>query len=169
VDTDSTNESTPPSIAGIRSQNAALDAQLRELLARIDADRFSSRSMDEADAWTIGEQLAHLAEFPRFFAADLAAGLDDPAHPVGRTHEHAGRLAAVGAAHAQRLDELVSDVDAALHELAAVLERISDSHLALMTNNRRYGPEPLTAYLDRYVLAHKSGHIRQLSETLAGG
>jgi hypothetical protein len=36
----------------------------------------------------------------------------------------------------------------------------------MSTNNRRYGVEPLTSFLDRYVIGHKQSHAEQLASLL---
>ena len=86
---------------------------------------------------------------------------DDPSAVVGRTHEHPVRLAAV-ASPAQGLSELMADMRAAFAELAAALEHLSDEDIEAKTENVKYGPEPLTAFFDRYVIDHKAGHLDQL-------
>ncbi|HLY30353.1 MAG TPA: maleylpyruvate isomerase N-terminal domain-containing protein, partial [Ktedonobacterales bacterium] len=118
-----------------------------------------------ADEWTLAELLAHLAEFPRYFADDLALLLRQDAAAVGRTHEHPERLAAVAAAHGRTLASLRADLDAALDALARQLDAIKDEDLSRTTQNRKYGAEPLRAFLDRYVLSHKAGHLDQLRKT----
>lgn len=47
-------------------------------------------------------------------------------------------------------------------QLLADLGRLGDEHLHAVTQNVKYGEQPLTAYLDRYVIGHKSAHRAQL-------
>ncbi|MDQ1499009.1 MAG: hypothetical protein QOI86_2349, partial [Actinomycetota bacterium] len=85
---------------------------------------------------------------------------------IGRTMEHPVRLAAVESP-ADALGELVAGMRAAFAELAAALEALSDDDVEAKTENVKYGPEPLTAFFDRYVIGHKAGHLDQL-RALAG-
>ena len=149
----------------VRARNKALDSELRELAARITPEQLHRTPSN--DEWTPAENLAHLAEFARYFAADIERQLQQQGVTVGRTHEHAERNAAVAAASGRTLDDLRYDLDDGLDTLATVLEGLRDEHLGRIAQNRAYGPEPLTTFLERYVLGHKAAHSRQLRETLA--
>lgn len=156
--------STWASSDAVRSANNELDEHLRTFVSRLPPDLLHA---DPGDGeWTLAQNLAHVAEFSRYFAVDLAAQLQQEGAVVGRTHEHADRLAAVVAASGQSLDDLRSALDAAFDALVAQLSEMRDEHLARMANNRKYGPEPLTMFLDRYVVGHKAAHLRQLETTL---
>ncbi|HMC81481.1 MAG TPA: DinB family protein, partial [Acidimicrobiia bacterium] len=111
--------------------------------------------------WSAAQVLAHLGEFPRFFAGELRRWRDDPSAVIGRTHEHPVRLAAVESP-AEAHDELVAGMRSAFAELAAVLETLTDDDIEAKTENVKYGPEPLSAFFDRYVIGHKAGHLEQL-------
>ena len=63
---------------------------------------------------------------------------------------------------ADALDDLVAAMRVALRELAAVLDTLSDDDVEAKTENVKYGPEPLSAFCDRYVIGHKAGHLDQL-------
>jgi hypothetical protein len=144
--------------AAIRAENARLD---EELLA--EAEAFDpARLADAPDGeWSAAQVLAHLGEFPRFFAGELRRWHDDPSAVIGRTMEHPIRLAAVESP-ADALDELVTGMRAAFTELAAALKLIDDNDVEAKTQNVKYGPEPLSAFFDRYVIGHKAGHLEQL-------
>lgn len=150
----------------VRHRNAELDNRLLSIMDLMDPERLHvlEDNPEGVEAWSAAMVLAHLAEFSRFFAAELRRFVADPTAPVGRTHEHPERLAAVAAAGDRSLDELRAAVTAAFADLAAALESLRDHHLDMLSHNRRYGPEPLTAFLDRYVLGHKQGHAQQLAE-----
>lgn len=151
----------------VRVDNADLDGRLLALGRELDGDLLAAH--DDDRSWSAAQVLAHLGEFPRFFAGDLRRLLADPAQPVGRTVEHDERLAAVAAAEGKSLPELILAMEGAFAELAETLRGLDDHHLGSMTQNRKYGAEPLTTFLDRYVLGHKRGHLNQLAtETPAG-
>jgi 2,3-dihydroxybenzoate-AMP ligase len=121
--------------------------------------------------WTVAEQLAHIGEFPRFFAEDLSAWLATRGS-VGRPHEHSTRLAAVAAAPSRSLEDLQAALPAAFAMLEEVLSRLTPADVSSTMENRRYGGEPVANYLSRYVIGHKRKHVAQLRKSfdyLAGG
>jgi len=155
--------------AAVQRDNAALDDELTALAAQVTPETL--HASQGAVRWTFAEQLAHIAEFPRFFAADLAEWLANGG-PVGRALDHPARLAAVAAAPARSLDELRRDLPPAFAALADVLTRLTSHHLASRMDTRRYGSEPCANYVSRYVIGHKRKHVAQLRKSfdyLAGG
>jgi len=150
----------------LRQRNGDLDRQLRELVARVSADRLRD---DPGDGeWTLAENLAHLGEFPRYFAREITrmVAADAPVE-VGRTHEHPERNEAVAAAGDQNRDQLAAAVETALDEMDNALRLVSTDDLRRVFTNRKYGREPLAVHLQRYVLGHKAAHVEQLRRTLA--
>jgi hypothetical protein len=147
----------------VRAENARLDEALLAEAGAFDPARLTDAPDGE---WSAAQVLAHLGEFPRFFAGELRRWYDDRSAVIGRTMEHPVRLAAVESP-ADALDELVAGMRAAFAELAAALEALSDDDVEAKTENVKYGPEPLTAFFDRYVIGHKAGHLDQL-RALAG-
>ena len=147
----------------VRVHNRFLD---EELLA--EAEMFDPQLLHEAPdgEWSAAQVLAHLGEFPRFFAGELQRWRDDPTAVVGRTHEHPVRLAAVSSP-TQALSDLMAGMRSAFADLARVLDTLSADDVDAKTENVKYGPEPLSAFLDRYVISHKAGHLEQL-RALAG-
>lgn len=142
----------------IKARNRFYD---EELLA--EADLFDPERLHEAadGEWSAAQVLAHLGEFPRFFAGELQRWRDDPTAVVGRTHEHPARLTAVESP-TDTLSELMAAMRSAFAELARVLNTLSDHEVQAKTENVKYGPEPLSAFFDRYVIGHKAGHLEQL-------
>ncbi|MDQ1565473.1 MAG: hypothetical protein QOF96_353, partial [Actinomycetota bacterium] len=143
--------------------NARLDEALLAEAGAFDPARLTDAPDGE---WSAAQVLAHLGEFPRFFAGELRRWYDDRSAVIGRTMEHPVRLAAVESPP-DALGELVAGMRAAFAELAAALEALSDDDVEAKTENVKYGPEPLTAFFDRYVTGHKAGHLDQL-RALAG-
>lgn len=142
----------------LRAENARLDEALLAEAEAFDPTRLTEAPEGE---WSAAQVLAHLGEFPRFFAGELRRWRDDPAAVIGRTHEHPVRLAAVESP-AEVLGELVVAMRAAFAELAAELELLGDDDVDAKSENVKYGPEPLSAFFDRYVIGHKAGHLDQL-------
>jgi uncharacterized damage-inducible protein DinB len=149
----------------VRRVNATLDRELLALAADITPDEVHTDPRN--GEWTLAENLGHIAEFPRFFAPQIASQLAGDPAPVGRTHENPARLAAIEAARGRGLDDLRSDLATSLGDFAHTLEPLRDDDLARVTENSKYGPESLRQFLDRYVIGHKAAHVRQLRETIA--
>ncbi len=151
----------------VREDNAELDRRLLGLARLLDPARLPER--DGEEAWSAAQVLAHLGEFPHFFAGDLRRWLADPQAPVGRTVEHEDRLAAVAAATRKDRAELVADMATAFADLDDALGGLREAHLSAPMHNRKYGAEPLPAFLDRYVLGHKRAHLDQLANQTPAG
>jgi uncharacterized damage-inducible protein DinB len=148
----------------VRRHNADLDDELRSLIARITPDQLR---LDPADGeWNLAHNLAHISEFPHFFANELRRWLANREAPVGRTLEHEARLTAIESADYRNLDDLRLGCQSAFTDLAEAIDQLQDADLGATTHNRKWGPEPLTAFLQRYVLGHKAEHIEQLRRTL---
>ncbi|HET9093077.1 MAG TPA: hypothetical protein VFN50_11755 [Acidimicrobiales bacterium] len=144
--------------AEVVAANEELDRLLLEELGRADL----ARPPRDDGEWVAVEVAAHLAEFPHFFAGEIERWRSHPGSTVGRTHDDEGRLAAVAAAWSADPSRIRSRVSEALSVLAAALGQLSDSDIAAATRNVKYGEEPLSAFLDRYVIGHKAGHLEQL-------
>lgn len=142
----------------LRAANRRLDA---ELLAEAGAADPTALHFAPEGEWSLAQVLAHLGEFPRFFAEHLRRWRQVPSAAIGRTHEHPQRLAAVADPQGQR-DELVAAAREAFTMLAGELEDLTDDDLAAATENVKYGREPLSNFMDRYVVGHKAGHLDQI-------
>lgn len=157
-------ESRPATAEAIRDRNEALDAQLLELFDEVPEDRIHESFGDE---WTLVHNLAHIAEFPGYFAVQLREWMDGNRVVIGRVAEHdADRNDALARAPEMDLDRLREAAERSFAALAGVLENLRDDHLDATTQNVKYGEEPLTAYLDRYVVGHKAAHLAQLREAI---
>jgi uncharacterized damage-inducible protein DinB len=142
----------------VRERNRRLD---EELLAEASAADPAALHHAPEGEWSLAQVLAHLGEFPRFFATEIARWRQDPGAVIGRTHEHPARLAAVEDPTGQR-DELIAAARGSLAVLAEALDALTDADIGASTQNVKYGAEPLSAFLDRYVIAHKAGHLDQI-------
>ncbi len=142
----------------VRAENRRLDGELLAEATAADASRLHDAPDGE---WSLAQVLAHLGEFPYFFADHLRRWRVDPDAVVGRSHGHPARLAAVDDPAGQ-LDELVEAARAAFEVLAAEVDALTDAELAADTNNVKHGREPLSAFIDRYIVGHKAGHLEQI-------
>ncbi len=155
----------PRTAADVRARNAELDIELSLLAEQITPGQLHGASA--AGEWTPAETLAHVAEFARYFTGDLERQLVAVGAVVGRTHDHPGRNHAIAAAAGRDIEELRGDLSRALDALARTLEPLRDEDLDRIGKNRKYGPETLAVFLDRYVLDHKAAHIDQFRRALA--
>lgn len=153
-------DTTYESVEALIARNDELDEWLVAELAQVDL----SVKGGDAENWVAREVAAHLSEFPLFFAADLARWQEDPDAVIGRTHENDQRLEAIDSAGSRSPDELAEACRTAFSRLAEQLRQLDDADLRAMTNNVRHGAEPLTSFLERYVIGHKAGHLEQLAE-----
>lgn len=154
----------PETADGIRDRNAQLDAQLLRLFDLVPEERVHEPFGDD---WTLAHNLAHIAEFPRYFALQLRAWFDGDRVMIGRVAEHdADRNDAIARAPDRSSAELREAAVRSFAELSDVLEALSDEHLMTTTCNVKYGEEPLRDYLQRYVVGHKAAHAEQLRGAL---
>lgn len=149
---------------GLREHNARLDLEITELVDVLTDYHLGSRP--DPDEWTLAENLAHMAEFPRYFARQLDEWLDSGRTLMGRVAEHsADRNDAIARAADLTMHRFREDILASFALLAAVLGRLTDDDLDRTVRNVKYGDEPLTSYLSRYMLGHKQAHLAQLRRT----
>ncbi len=151
-----------PTADAVRGRNTALDSALLADAEAVTADRL--HDVPAGDEWSPAHLLAHLGEFPSFFAEELRRWQWDRGEVVGRTHKHPGRLAVLRDEFVRQstLPELIDRIRRAFADLAEALAPLEDADLTATTRNVKYGEEPLTAFLDRYVTGHKAGHLEQL-------
>jgi hypothetical protein len=156
----------PDTALGVQTLNSLLDTELLALAGEVsDTELFSDPQDGE---WNLAQLLAHVGEFPAFFADDLARWIEDSAVEVGRTHEHPVRNATVDGVTDEQpaADELRAVMVSAFAALTATLDQLTDHHLGLSMNNVKYGKETPAAYLGRYVTGHKLAHLQQLRQTI---
>lgn len=105
----------------------------------------------------MAENLAHIAEFPRYFARQLQEWLDSGRIVMGWVAEHsADRNDAIARAADHTVEDFRKQIDAFCASLAGVLGRLNDDDLDRPVRNVKYGEEPLACYLRRYVVGHKA-------------
>jgi hypothetical protein len=154
----------PTTAADVRRMNAELDDALLQLIDWLDPERLAEPETvaPDAEAWNAAIVIGHLGEFPHFFANELRRWHASSTAEVGRTVVADERLDAIAAAHDRDLAELRRMVTSAFTDLSDALEVLTDADMTAQTQNRKYGTEPMTAFLDRYLLGHKRGHLDQL-------
>lgn len=158
------SDDLPETADGIRDRNAELDAELLRLFDLVPEDRLHEPFGDD---WTLAHNLAHIAEFPRYFAVQLQQWFDGDRVVIGRVAEHdADRNDAIARAPDRTVVELRDAAVRSFAELSDVLEALTDEHVMATTHNVKYGEEPLRDYLQRYVVGHKAAHAEQLRAAL---
>ena len=170
-----THGPVPTTAEGVRRANRELDAQLLAIADSLDEDvqPVGTAVLDPTaeDDWSAFQVLAHMSEVSSFFAGHLRTWKADPTATVGRTVEHEGRRAAVARARVKGLTatDLAEELRVSFAHLEAALELLGDADIQATTSNVKYGAEPLSAFLDRYVLGHKAAHVNQINVLLETG
>lgn len=116
--------------------------------------------------WSSAQIVMHVGEFTRFFARHVRRWKAAPTSAVGRIHTNDERLGAVAAANESTAAELAGWLRFGCADLDDAISSLLDSDLDADTVNVKYGVEPLSSFLTRYVIGHKHGHIEQLTLVL---
>lgn len=153
-----------PTADEVRRENARLDRELLALFERTPPERIHE---DIGDEWTVAHNLAHIAEFPGYFAHQLDEWISGDRVVMGRVAEHdADRNDALARAPQRTWSEMHETARRSFAELESILASLRDDHITASTRNVKYGEEPLHAYLGRYVVGHKAAHVEQLRAAL---
>lgn len=145
----------------VRRRNAELDAELRALAYQVPERHLHDEFSEEA--WTLAENLGHIAEFPAYFARQLNEWLDRTRVVVGRVADCDPDYSdALMRATEQRLAPLLEELEGSLAKLDEALARLTDDHLMATVHDVAHEREPLTSFLERYVIGHKAEHADQL-------
>lgn len=149
----------------VREWNGELDA---ELLSLVDDVRPDELRVDPATGkWRIDQNLAHLSEFPAYFARQLTRWIRGEQKVLGRVAEaSAERNDPIFRAGETELETFRERIRDSFRELEEALTVLRDEHIEAPTENVKYGREPLRNFLHRYCVGHKAIHVRQLRETL---
>ena len=149
----------------IREWSRELD---QELLALVDDVRPEELREDPGTGkWRIDQNLAHLSEFPEYFARQLTRWIEGDQVVLGRTAEaSAERNDPIVRAGEPDLETFRRRIRRALESLEDALAGLRDQHIDAVTENVKYGQEPLRNFLHRYCVGHKATHVRQLRETI---
>ena len=140
----------------------------RELLDLVNEVRPEELRVDpETGKWRVDQNLAHLSEFPSYFADQLRRWVRGEQVVLGRVAEaSAERNDPIHRAEEFDLETFRDRIRDGLGRLDGALELLRDEHIDATTENVKYGPEPLRNFLHRYCVGHKAVHVRQLRETL---
>lgn len=150
----------------IRSQNSDLDDLLLQTLEQV--PEWPLHDQDSHARRTVAEQLGHLAESSNYVACQMEWWLMGRRAVVGRcTPEDPDFQDALLRAADADMATLCSDLEQALARLQTLLASVGDIHLRATVNNVKYGREPVALLLVRDVLAHKSGHIHELTASVS--
>lgn len=149
----------------VREWSRELDG---ELLALVDDVRPEELRVDpRTGKWRIDQNLAHLSEFPAYFARQLERWVHGDQAVLGRVAEaSAERNDPIHRAGDTDLETFRERIRGSLEELDRALGLLRDEHVDAPTENVKYGREPLRNFLHRYCVGHKAVHVRQLRETL---
>jgi uncharacterized damage-inducible protein DinB len=119
------------------------------------------------DEWSVMEILAHMADSPRFYAAEIRRLLRAGGGTFGRPLDAPERLAPIRAHAQDTLDEALARNRAAVAEVAALLAALSETDLAVRGTHLRQGEFDIAGLVTRFVIDHRRDHARQIRATVA--
>ena len=119
--------------------------------------------------WTIMDNLCHIREFVPFWTAEALRIVRGSAEPWGRTPADTTRLAAVTNTTANRVDDVVADIRAAVRRSAETLSTLRDADLNVEapSKNPRWGVKPASFLIDDLIVQHVTKHHGQIRRNIA--
>lgn len=148
----------------VEQRLAAHAAGPADLAARTDADAATGETWDAGQVW------AHLAEFGRYWLAELDTVIDassDEPVPFGRVKTDAARVAAIEAGRARPLGSQVKAVREAIDALRARLSEMTAADWRRRGRHSTLGDLDIAAQLEHFHVGHYEEHADQLDQ-LAG-
>jgi uncharacterized damage-inducible protein DinB len=120
------------------------------------------------EAWTVMQVLAHVGEFPGFFAGELLRAVADPGTRWGRTMADAARLQAVADGRGSTLQEAWERVQRGRQAILDALGSISDGDLDVEAEhvNPKFGRRSMRWLVEHFIIEHLEGHIGQIRRNL---
>jgi maleate isomerase len=130
-------------------------------------DRFGPPDPDTGERWNRGNVLGHMAEILPFWSAQIMAAAKG-ATSIGRTAEgNQRRRSAIDSGPERDEDSLMADIDAAVAEVLAQLDRLSPAELDIRVDHVRANEtkvKSLRELLDQLLVHHFEVHVEQLRE-----
>ncbi len=117
------------------------------------------------EEWSVMEILAHMADSPRFYAAEIRRLLRTVGGTFGRPLDAPERLAPIRAHARDTLDEALARNRAAVAEVAALLATLSETDLAVRGTHPRQGEFDIAGLVTRFIIDHRRDHARQIRAT----
>jgi uncharacterized damage-inducible protein DinB len=114
--------------------------------------------------WSIMDNLCHIREFVPYWTGEVTRMVRSPGSNWGRNHADPDRLAAVSDTAANRLDDVLHDIEEAVRRSIATLASLSDADLAIEAESRnpRWGVKPASFVMDNLLVDHLEKHLGQI-------
>jgi hypothetical protein len=134
------------------------------------ADALTEPDHGSGERWDAGQVWAHMAEFVSYWIdqvrAILAAHTEEPV-PFGRTHEDAGRIAAIARDRTVSVPVLWSATLTDIESLRSFLEKLDERAWHVRGLHPSRGVMPLDRIFDEFLVGHLEQHADQLSTLTA--
>jgi uncharacterized damage-inducible protein DinB len=120
-----------------------------------------------AEEWTLAENLVHVAEARQFFTGEVRKVLATPGATIGRGLDHPSRLQNI-VEHGHEARQFIShQLISSYEQVVHLLEQMSLDDMQEMGNHFKYGPQPLAAFIEHFIIEHDQAHIEQVQTLLA--
>ena len=119
------------------------------------------------DEWSVIELLAHMANSPCFYVAEIQRLVRQGGGPFGRTLEDPGRVGPVQAHAGDSLYEAIARNREGVAVARELLATLSDGDLAVRGVHPRAGEYDVAGLVARFIVNHRREHARQIREASA--
>jgi hypothetical protein len=143
----------------------AAEAEL-EAAARAAPDHLLQRR-PAADEWSVLEILAHMADSPRFYAAEIRRLIREGGGSFGRPLDDPGRVGPIREHAGDSLDQAIARNRAGVAEATALIATLTDADLAIHATHPRVGAFDVAGLVARFIVNHRRDHARQIREATA--
>jgi hypothetical protein len=143
-----------------------VEALLGEL--RLWAGSIDTSSLGKAPApgeWSVVQNLAHVAEFLRYWTGQALFVAGHPNSPFGRGEDDPDRIGAVTAHADDDPVEAMSAIDASAIWLRERITSLPLDAWDVIGLHPRFGEMDIREIMERFVVRHLAGHIEQVKAT----
>jgi hypothetical protein len=118
-----------------------------------------------ADEWSVVQNLAHVAEFLRYWTDQALFVAEHPNSPFGRTEDDPDRLGAVAAHAGDDMADVMSAIDSSAAWFRERITSLADDAWGTIGLHPRRGEMEVREIVERFIVQHLAGHIEQAKAT----
>ncbi len=122
--------------------------------------------IEDKEEWSMMENLAHIAEFPPYWAKAMLKVVENPGQPFGRTHTDPARIAAVAEHAKDELTKALTRIETARFEANQLFLHINDEQWDKTGLHANRGEMNLRQVIDAFVIKHLRDHVDQAKTAL---